>query len=84
MIKVSKFGGSSLASGDRFLNVREILNSDLTRRYIVASAPGKVNSFDTKVTDLLYLAYDLEVNNINSDDILNKVLKKNTKILFQK
>ncbi|EGY80825.1 aspartate kinase [Peptoniphilus indolicus] len=76
MIKVSKFGGSSLASGDRFLNVREILNSDLTRRYIVASAPGKVNSFDTKVTDLLYLAYDLEVNNINSDDILNKVLKK--------
>ncbi|WP_455256853.1 aspartate kinase [Peptoniphilus asaccharolyticus] len=76
MIKVSKFGGSSLASGDRFLEVREILKSDLTRRYIVASAPGKVNSSDTKVTDLLYLAYDLSVNNINSDDILNKVLKK--------
>ena len=53
-LKVLKFGGSSLADAEHFRQVAEIIKSDPTRRYIVASAPGKRDSGDTKVTDLLY------------------------------
>ncbi len=50
---VCKFGGSSLATGDRFLSVRDIVRSDPSRRAIVVSAPGRRSGTDEKVTDLL-------------------------------
>jgi len=49
-----KFGGSSLAGPEQFKMVSNIIKSDPARRFVVASAPGKRNSADTKVTDLLY------------------------------
>ena len=52
MIKVVKFGGSSLASAEQFAKVGKIINADKERRYVVPSAPGKRNSKDTKVTDM--------------------------------
>jgi aspartate kinase len=52
-VKVSKFGGSSLADADQIRKVRAIIESDPERRLIVVSAPGKRHSGDTKVTDLL-------------------------------
>lgn len=52
-IKVVKFGGSSLADANQFRKVAEIVKSDEKRHYVVASAPGKRNSEDTKVTDML-------------------------------
>ena len=54
MIKVAKFGGSSCASAEQFRKVKDIILSDKSRHYIVVSAPGKRDSGDTKVTDLLY------------------------------
>lgn len=54
MIKVCKFGGTSMASGLNMLRVKEILEADPSRRYFVFSAPGKRYSGDTKITDLLY------------------------------
>lgn len=57
MIKVVKFGGSSLASAEQFRKVGEIIHSDNARRYVVPSAPGKRYSQDTKVTDMLYDCY---------------------------
>ena len=50
---VCKFGGSSLAAGDRFLRVRDIIRSDPSRRAIVVSAPGRRDAKDEKITDLL-------------------------------
>ena len=50
-IKVAKFGGSSLADAAQFRKVKEIVNADAARRYIVPSAPGKRDSKDEKVTD---------------------------------
>ena len=41
MIKVVKFGGSSLADANQFRKVADIIKSDPDRRYVVASAPGK-------------------------------------------
>ncbi len=57
MIKVVKFGGSSLASATQFAKVGEIIKSDASRRFVVPSAPGKRNDKDTKVTDMLYACY---------------------------
>ena len=53
-IKVSKFGGSSLADAAQFAKVKSILLSDADRRIVVPSAPGKRSSVDIKVTDLFY------------------------------
>ncbi|WP_042355447.1 aspartate kinase [Bacillus rubiinfantis] len=52
-MKVVKFGGSSLASGEQLEKVYEIIVSDPERKVVVVSAPGKRFSKDSKVTDLL-------------------------------
>ena len=39
MIKVVKFGGSSLASAQQFAKVGEIIRADESRRFVVPSAP---------------------------------------------
>ncbi|MCI5492678.1 MAG: aspartate kinase [Lachnospiraceae bacterium] len=57
MVKVVKFGGSSLASAQQFAKVGKIITADKNRRFVVPSAPGKRNSKDTKVTDMLYACY---------------------------
>ena len=57
LIKVVKFGGSSLASAEQFEKVGAIIRKDSRRRYVIPSAPGKRTSDDTKVTDMLYSCY---------------------------
>ena len=57
MKKVVKFGGSSLASARQFKKVGDIIRADKTGRYVVPFAPGKRNSKDEKVTDMLYTCY---------------------------
>lgn len=52
-MKVVKFGGSSLASGEQVEKVFNIVTSDPERKVVVVSAPGKRNAQDIKVTDLL-------------------------------
>ena len=55
MIKVAKFGGSSVANAEQFRKVRNIIKSDPDRKFVVSSACGKESSEDHKVTDLLFL-----------------------------
>ncbi|WP_077213413.1 aspartate kinase [Bacillus dakarensis] len=52
-MKVVKFGGSSLATGEQLDKVFNIVVSDPKRKFVVVSAPGKRNPQDIKVTDLL-------------------------------
>ena len=59
---VVKFGGTSLASAEQIRKAVDIIRSDPSRRYVVASAPGKRFSDDIKVTDLLYACYDQAAN----------------------
>ena len=58
MIKVCKFGGTSMADAKAFAQVKKIILSDESRRYIVVSAPGKRNKQDIKITDTLYATYE--------------------------
>ena len=53
VMKVAKFGGSSLADGAQLKKVIKIIVADDKRQVIVTSAPGKRDKNDTKVTDLL-------------------------------
>ena len=55
MIKITKFGGSSVANAQQFAKVKNIIESDPARRFVVVSAVGRANKQDNKVTDLLYL-----------------------------
>lgn len=57
MQKVVKFGGSSLASASQFKKAGDIVRAEKSRRYVVPSAPGKRDSRDTKITDMLYRCY---------------------------
>lgn len=52
-VKVVKFGGSSLATGQQVNKVINIIKADPDRRVVVTSAPGKRFAGDIKVTDLL-------------------------------
>lgn len=56
-LKVCKFGGTSMADGNTMQAVKKIIDSDVKRKYVVVSAPGKRFNGDVKVTDLLYACY---------------------------
>ena len=57
MLKVLKFGGSSLADSSQFAKVKKIVEYDDSREVVVVSAPGKRHGDDNKITDLLYLIH---------------------------
>lgn len=72
-VKVVKFGGSSLANAVQFQKVAEIVKAEPTRRYVVASAPGKRFSGDEKVTDLLYKCHDLVSNGNDFNEVFDEI-----------
>ena len=72
----AKFGGSSLASAAQFRKVGAILAADPARRFVVASAPGKRDSGDTKVTDMLYRCYDLAAGGEDFRPVLAQIRER--------
>lgn len=72
-IKVAKFGGSSVADAIQIGKIRDIINADDERRYIIVSAPGKRFNGDNKVTDLLYLCKTHMDHNFPHDQILQVI-----------
>ncbi len=73
MVKVVKFGGSSLADANQFRKVADIIKSDPDRRYAVASAPGKRDSHDEKVTDMLLQCFRLACDKRDISGTFNKI-----------
>ena len=65
MLKVCKFGGTSMADASALKKVKNIIESDESRRFVVVSAPGKRNKEDIKITDTLYACYRDLVKNGN-------------------
>ena len=57
MLKVTKFGGSSMADAGQYRKVRDIIMADPSRKVVVVSAAGKRFKEDHKLTDLLYLCH---------------------------
>ncbi len=56
-MKVTKFGGSSMADAGQYRKIRDILLADPERRVVIVSAAGKRYKNDHKITDLLYLCH---------------------------
>ena len=81
MLKVVKFGGSSLADANQFRKAADIVKSDPDRRYVVASAPGKRNSHDEKVTDLLLQCFRLACDKKNIDETFDKISLRYNEII---
>ena len=76
MIKVVKFGGSSVANSEQFKKVKKIIDSDVSRKFIVTSACGKESNEDYKITDLLYLCEAHVRYGVSYDDIFEKIEQK--------
>ena len=76
MLKVVKFGGSSLASAESFAKVKKIVEADPSRTIVVVSAPGKRFKEDIKVTDLLYVCHAHIKYSIGFDDMFEKIKER--------
>ncbi|MCB6413790.1 aspartate kinase [Faecalimonas umbilicata] len=81
MIKVVKFGGSSLASAEQFKKVGRIIRQEESRRYVIPSAPGKRTSNDTKVTDMLYSCYCLAIQEEEFEEQLEGIKARYKEII---
>ncbi len=76
MLKIVKFGGSSLASAAQFQKVKQIIAADPSRRIVVVSAAGKRFSTDNKLTDRLYLCYAHLQYGVNCDSVFSRVVHR--------
>ena len=73
MLKVLKFGGSSMADAQQLSKVRSIVESDPSRRVVVVSAAGKRFKNDHKITDLLYLCHAHLQYGVSCDAVFDMV-----------
>ena len=73
MIKITKFGGSSVADAGQFKKIRGIIESDEARRFVVVSASGRRFKGDAKVTDLLFLVSAHVNYGVSCDELLSDV-----------
>ena len=80
-MKVVKFGGSSLADANQFRRVASIVKADPSRRYVVASAPGKRFSDDVKVTDMLYNCYEMVRNGKDIGEYYQQICERYNSII---
>ena len=80
MLKVAKFGGSSMADAAHYTRIRGIIFSDPARRIIVVSAAGKRDSNDYKITDLLYLCHAHLKYGVPCDSIFETIRTRYLKI----
>jgi len=80
MIKITKFGGSSVASAGQFRKVKGIVEADESRQYVVVSAVGKRDSSDNKITDLLYLVNAHITYHVDCQPILAQIRERYVEI----
>ncbi len=76
MLKVTKFGGSSMADAGQLRKVRDIVLADKERRVVIVSAAGKRFSGDHKLTDLLYLCYAHVQYGVPCDPVFEQITSR--------
>ncbi|MBA2796079.1 aspartate kinase [Streptococcus porcinus] len=80
-MKVTKFGGSSLANAEQLKKVLNIVKTDPDRKFIVVSAPGKERPDDQKITDALIAYHDAYVTGASLQDIQENIINRFKKII---
>jgi len=76
MLKVLKFGGSSMANAEQYAKVKAIVEEDDSRAVVVVSAAGKRNKEDHKITDLLYLCYAHMKYGVSCDSVFGMISRR--------
>ena len=76
MLKVAKFGGSSMADAAQIRKVCAIIRADEARKIIVVSAAGKRSKDDHKITDLLYLCYAHIKYSVSCKEVFEQVKQR--------
>ena len=76
MLKVTKFGGSSMADAGQYQKIREIIQADAGRRVVVVSAAGKRDKNDHKITDLLYLCHAHTQYGVECDRVFEMITSR--------
>ncbi|MFD4705263.1 aspartate kinase [Gottfriedia sp. NPDC058432] len=79
-MKIVKFGGSSLATSEQIEKVFQIVTSDVERKIIVVSAPGKRFPDDIKVTDLLISCAQLALAGKDYSKEFNQIIQRYSEI----
>ena len=80
MLKVLKFGGSSMADARQFEKVKSIVQADPARRVVIVSAAGKRFSDDHKLTDLLYLCHAHLKYGVSCDNVFDMIRSRDMEI----
>jgi aspartate kinase len=81
-VKTAKFGGSSVADGIQLAKIKDIIEADKERRYIVVSAPGKRFDGDSKITDLLFMCKAQADHNIPYEQLLQVITDRYSAIKY--
>ncbi len=76
MLKVLKFGGTSMADASQYAKVKAIVDSDPSRRVVVVSAAGKRDKDDHKITDLLYLCHAHLQYGVSCDGVFQMIFDR--------
>jgi aspartate kinase len=79
-MKIAKFGGSSLATWEQIEKVFQIVVSDVERKIIVVSAPGKRNADDIKITDLLISCGQNALNGKDYSNEFSQIIERYSEI----
>ena len=69
-----------MADAAQFKKVKEIIQADPARKYVVPSAPGKRFKNDDKVTDLLYKSYALSSSGQDTSEVFDEIARRYTDI----
>ncbi len=80
MLKVTKFGGSSMADAGQYRKVRDIVLADPERKVVIVSAAGKRGAGDHKLTDLLYLCHAHTKYGVACDPVFDMITSRYVEI----
>lgn len=80
-MKVTKFGGSSVASAEQIKKVANIVKADPQRKFIVVSAPGKRFKKDKKITDMLIELGEIGRKHRPKAEYIEPIMKRFTEIV---
>ncbi len=71
-MKVCKFGGTSMSDASSIIRSANIVKSDPMRKFVIVSAPGKVNG-EEKITDMLINCYETVKKGASCKTVFSKV-----------
>lgn len=82
-MKVTKFGGSSVANATQLKKVGEIIRHDPQRKFIIVSAPGKRAKDDLKMTDMLIELGNAYIKNEAYEYYLPPIIQRFREIVLE-